>query len=60
MKEHVQDGDSCWKYKKAKMNLTDALKGYIQRNPEEYKSEIHEYLFTEEEIKDMSQSLGGK
>jgi len=33
------------------------IKGYIQSHPEEYKSEIHEHLFTEEEIKDMAQSL---
>jgi len=35
------------------------MKDYIQRNPEEYRAEIHEHLFTEEELQDLSQSLRG-
>jgi hypothetical protein len=57
IEEYIDDEDWCGDYKSTKIKFDDALKDYIQRHPEEYEAEIHEHLFTKEELNNLSQSL---
>ena len=46
--------------KNKERNIYDLeLKKRIQQNPEQYQEEYHKHLFTKEEIKDLSMSMGG-